>query len=192
MLDMSYEAFRANDAKLGKFILQEIEGMIWPRFARPAKYAVEAERRAFGEVVRFAGISVSAYPYEGTESDLGKGQRTLFEYAKARCAEYWTREDDSSFFAWVLDAGGRTRTVKQRSRSKTVVELGRLATGGQVTASAAADLVIRGRSGLVSITLEEENKPRIRAVALVTKGRCQPFRFHLDDPLVFKKVSNGA
>jgi hypothetical protein len=48
LIEMSFEAYAAGDAKTGVLVLGEAEGMIWNVRARPVKFAVEAERRAFG------------------------------------------------------------------------------------------------------------------------------------------------
>lgn len=59
LLNMSHEAYLAADSKRGAHILQEAEGMVWRSRASQLKYVVEAERRAFGEVVLFKDAAVS-------------------------------------------------------------------------------------------------------------------------------------
>ena len=66
---MSHEAYLAGDRKTGAHVLQECEGMIWKGSAGRPKYMVEAERRAFGKVVRFQDDIASPCPLEGTFSN---------------------------------------------------------------------------------------------------------------------------
>ena len=48
LIEMSFEAYVAGDAKTGISVLQEVEGMIWAERAAPPEHVEEAERRAFG------------------------------------------------------------------------------------------------------------------------------------------------
>ncbi len=47
LIEMSFEAYESGDSKAGANILQEAKGMVWSERALPARYAAEAERRAF-------------------------------------------------------------------------------------------------------------------------------------------------
>lgn len=69
---MSHEAYSEGDSKRGSHVLQEAEGLVWQSRASRLKHVVEAERRAFGDVVLFKDVVVSPYPYEGSEEDLAQ------------------------------------------------------------------------------------------------------------------------
>lgn len=182
LIEMSYEAYVAGDSKLGAHALQECEGMIWPGRKLPVKHAVEAERRVYGEVKVFAGVTISPFPYEGTEKDLGVVQRELYEHATKAC-ESRLSEDAGFMTVWVKSSDGAIREIKARSQKKAREEIKYgVATGG-VVGTASAQLLVGG--GLLVYHLEEAGRPLIAVMHLRREGSFQAPRFHLSDPVTF-------
>jgi hypothetical protein len=99
LIQMSHEAYLAGDRKTGAHVLQECEGMIWKSGAGRPKYVVEAERRAFGRVVRFNDVVVSPYPLEGTVESLGRDQKVLLAHAQAHVMRLLEAREEFKFFA---------------------------------------------------------------------------------------------
>jgi hypothetical protein len=103
--------------RLGAHTLQECEGFIWPSRHIRVKHAVEAERRAFGEVKHFADVKVSPYPYKGTRADLGPIQEKLLEHASRAC-EGRLSQEDGFMVVWVMQGDGSIVDVKKSSQKK--------------------------------------------------------------------------
>ena len=192
MIEMSYEAYVAGNSTLGAHSLQECEGMIWPGRALPVKHAVEAERRAYGELKVFADVTVSPYPYEGTEGDLGVVQRDLYEHAAMACASR-LNEEAGFMVVWVKCADGAIREIKARSQKKAREEIKLGVAARDVIGAASAQLLVGG--GLLVYHLEEAGRPLIAVMNLRRDGAFQPPRFHLNDPVTFSApagVHSGA
>ena len=100
--------------------MQEAEGLVWRSRASRLKHVVEAEQRAFGDVVLFKDVVVSPYPYEGSETDLGEIQRKLWRHA---CAQIDAMPTDkvSVTQTWLVNVDGVIRVIKGRSR-KAILE----------------------------------------------------------------------
>lgn len=182
LIEMSYEAYVSGDSKLGAHSLQECEGMIWLGRKQPVKHAVEAERRAYGDLQTFAGVSVSPFPYEGTEMDLGPVQRDLYEHATKACASR-LNEDSGFMMVWVKCTDGAIREVKARSQKKAREEIKLGVAAGEVVGAASAQLLVGG--GLLAVHLEESGRPLIAVMNLRRDGAFQAPRFHLNDPVTF-------
>lgn len=186
LLEMSHEAYVAGDDKLGAHALQECEGMIWAGRRLPVKHAVEAERRAFGELVLFKGVEVSPYPYEGSESDLGDTQRQLWEHAKIDCAPH-LGDEEGFMLCWAMHADRSILAVKARSLKAIRAHFQEGARTGEIVGTASAQLLRGG--GLLVYHFEEPNRPLIAVMNLRRDGQFQPPRFHLNDPITFATSS---
>lgn len=182
LLEMSYEAYVAGDGKLGSHIFQECEGLIWPSRLGRIKHAVEAERRAFGEVKHFADVKVSPYPYEGTRADLGQIQEKLWDHAKKAC-EPRLLEEAGFMMVWVMQADGSIIDAKQSSQKKSREFIKEGARTKRFIGAASAQLLPGG--GLLACHLEEPGKPFIAVMNLRQDGIFQEPRFHLNDPVTF-------
>lgn len=192
MLEMSFEAYRAGDGMRGAHILLECEGMIWTGSRQPVKYAVEAERRAFGIVERFQGISVSPYPMEQSISELGDGQKKLLETAEAYCRGQFSAKKDFEDIAWVLMNDGTIAPIIERSRKRTEERLEEHVQSGTISAAVIAELVIGGVSGMIIFHLHQRGLPRVEAIARITNWEYEPLRFHFHEPTIFAVQPSGT
>jgi|GEM_PF-1232690 len=205
LVEMSYEAYVAGDAKTGAHILQECEGMIWRSRTQDVKYRVEAERRVFGEIVTFAGIRISPYPYEGAIGDLGNDQATLLEIARTYVEHYLSKWRDFRFFAWIMEADGSVKRISsspkeddttvlkpvQKSISACFRQAKALAESGKIRACVVMEIIAPQGDGLVCYDLEQKGFPRVsaRQIFKLQKGPSHTFdamRFHIEEPQVFK------
>ena len=184
LIEMSHEAYLAGDAKAGAHTLQECEGLIWPSRASRLKYVVEAERRAFGQVVLYADVKVSPYPYEGSASDLTTSEATLCAEANQRCLEFFSKQEDFKPFVLTLNAAGDIRQLRQQSWKKTKEEVVSLVGQGSILGFVKAEVVVSGLSGVLIHTVETIGRPQISVRTLVRNYVCEAVRFHLDDPSV--------
>jgi len=204
LLEMSYEAYLSGDVKRGAHALQECEGLIWKSRSSKIKYAIEAEQRAFGENVTYAGVTVSPYPYEGTRSDLGNDQTALLELAHKHCLSYLSKWREFSFFAWVMDNEGEIKRISpdpkedatpvltptQRTSTACWKRTKELVRADQIRACVIMNIIGAQGDGLVSFDLEQNGFPRISARQLfkLKKGPTHEFgdmHFHLEDPQIF-------
>lgn len=205
LIEMSFEAYAAGDSKHGAHCLQECEGMIWPKWQLRVKHAVEAERRAFGEVVTYAGVVVSPYPYEGTAADLGIDQVALLELAQEYCRSYQREHRNFKYFSWVIDNVGNVKRTSSEPKEdehpilqpvqrsfgyKRLKELGQT---GQIRACVLMEIVgAQGDLGLIAYNLEQRGRPRVSARQLFKrengKLEYEPLRFHLEDPQFFEEL----
>ncbi|PLP98416.1 hypothetical protein [Cupriavidus pauculus] len=179
LLKMSHEAYLNGDGKRGAHLLQEAEGLVWRSRASRLKHVVEAERRAFGEVVLFKDVVVSPYPYEGSETDLGEIQRKLWLHATAQMDAIQT-DEVSITQTWVADADGAVHVIKGRSRKAILqtVRDGAKHLQGYATASLIGP-------DLLCVDVEEHGKPRASVTRLTRIGEDPVPRFHLDEPEIF-------
>jgi hypothetical protein len=182
LLMMSEEAYVAGEAKRGAHVLQECEGLIWPSRAGDLKYVVEAEERAFGNLELFKDVFVSPYLYEGAVSDLGEGQRVLLQLASTECGSKFQREEDFKWLLWILDADGLARREQPKSWRKAEEMIRTGYSSGSIAAYCKAELSFGGFGGLLSYTLEERSKPRVKAVTIMRNWKHDPLRFHLENP----------
>lgn len=185
LIEMAFEAYRAGDGQLGNHTLIEAEGMIWKGRRVPIKYAVEAERRAFGVVERYKDVKVSPYPCEGRREDLGPAQIALLAVAETWCRERFAAQAEFKFFAWVQLANGTIEPFKAPSRKKLRLQLQESARAGEIVGAAVATLVISAVSGLVVFDLHEKDRPRVEAIALTKAWQYAEPRFHVHDPTIF-------
>ena len=181
LLKMSHEAYLAGDSKRGAHVLQEAEGLVWQSRASRLKHVVEAERRAFGEVVLFKDVVVSPYPYEGSEADLGDLQRKLWSHATAEMDALSTDQVSVSQ-TWVIEADGVIRSIKGRSKKSIMQDVTDGAREGRLHGYAMATLI--GRE-LLCVDVEEYGKPRVSVRRLSKPGAEAVPRFHLDEPEIF-------
>lgn len=106
LIEMAFESYREGERKRGAHTLQEAEGMIWSSRQCRVKYAVEAGRRVFGEVVRYKGVRVSRFPYEGEPSDLGMCQSQLLAIAEEHCRSSFRDGKEFKLLSWVRRTDG--------------------------------------------------------------------------------------
>jgi len=183
LLKMSQEAYVNGDVRRGAHVLQEAEGLVWPSRASRPKYVVEAEQRAFGDVVLFKDVVVSPYPYEGSETDLGAIQRELWLHASERIVSILTDKVSVSQ-TWVMDGEGEIHVVKGRS-GKAILQAVRDGVDQvRVRGYAIATLVA---SDLLCVDVEEKDKPRVSVRRLLKTGAPSAVHFHLDEPEIFTK-----
>lgn len=184
LIEMSYEAFRAGDSKIGAHTLQECEGMIWPSRAQRVKYAVAAEKRAFGDIHTYRDVKISPYPYEGTEDDMRAGMRILYAAAQSRYLDHFSKQEDFKPYILLLHADESVRELKARSWKAAKQEIRTLAANGQTNAYARVEVVVSGMSGVLICDLEEIGSPHISIRCLVKDYVCEAPHFHLDAPNV--------
>ncbi len=181
LLKMSHEAYIEGDSKRGAHVLQEAEGLVWQSRASLLKHVVEAERRAFGDVVLFKDVVVSPYPYEGSEEDLGDLQRKLWSHATAEM-DVLSTDQVSVSRVWVIEADGVIRLIKGRSRKSIMQDVTDGARQGRLHGYAMATLI--GRE-LLCVDVEEYGRPRVSVRRLSKPGAAAVPRFHLDEPEIF-------
>jgi hypothetical protein len=186
LLDMSYEAYVSGDAKLGAHTLQECEGLIWKGRQLPVKYAVEAERRAFGDLLLFKDVVISPYPYEGTEQDLGDVQRLLWKHAD-RISSAQLEESAGFKTYWAMQNDGSIHEMKVKSGKEAKRQWEEGIASGKVIGAAYAQLLVGG--GLLIYHVEQAGKPLIAIMNLFRDGVRNPPRFHLNDPVLFKNLA---
>jgi len=189
LIVMAFEAYRAGDRKRGNHTLQEGEGMIWSGSRLRVKYAVEAERRAFGQVVRYKDVRVSPYPIEGTRDDLGRAQKALLEAAERHCHLYLAEKKQFKYFGWVCYPNGVVERIDAPSRKKLQKYFEAGAGKQEISGAAVVELVISAENGLIVFELHERARPLVRAIAQTENWRYRPLRFHLEDPSVFPEVN---
>jgi hypothetical protein len=201
LIDMAQAAYLAGDKKTGAHTLQECEGLIWPSRALRPKYAVEAERRVFGEITLYKGAVISPYPYEGSASDLGPDQATLLALAERWCRRYQSERKDFLYFSWVMaNDGAISRTsVLPKEDEHTVLQpvqksfgykrLKELGDSGSIRACVLVQRSLGADQGLVSYDLEQAGRPRVSARQLykLEAGQMlyETMRYHLEDPQLF-------
>jgi len=207
LIDMALEAYASGDSKVGAHTLQEARGMIWPSWAVRPKYAVEAERRAFGSNSLFADVMVSPYPYEGTANDLGSDQAELLALAKRWCETYQLQRREFKHFVWAISAGGIVSRVsaepkedehpilKPIQRSLGLKRLKELAKGGEIRACVIMSILAPQGEGIVTFDLEQLGHPRVSARQRFKQQHgaiaYDAMRFHLEDPDIFPEGAPG-
>jgi hypothetical protein len=171
---------------------------------RRPKYAVEAERRAFGDSAIYAGVRVSPCPYEGTEADLGEDQAELLRLAERHCREHQTAQKDFQYFAWIRDNLGAVKRISsepkddrhptlppvQKSFRGICKRLKELGSSGYMRARVFVKAVGPLGHGIVSYDLEQRGLPRISARQLCKRNDSgmhiyDRMRFHLEDAEFF-------
>ncbi len=208
LIEMSLEAYLEGDAKTGAHTLQECEGLIWPSRRQNIKYAIEAEKRAFGENVLYAGMVASPFPYEGTAADLSANQAKLLALAMKWSRAWQAQGKDFSNMSWVIDMDGVVRrtsaqpkednhlVLKPVQRSWGFKRLKELGENGQIRACVLMTILGPQGDGLVSYDLEERGLPRVSALQLFKQqvGGIQydEMRFHLDEPQFFPPEAEHA
>jgi len=185
LIEMSFEAYCAGEGKIGAHTLQECEGMIWTERQFPPKYAVEAERRAFGEVKRYAGVRISPYPFEGTRNDLGSVQRVLLDMAEKRCRQFFMENKVFKYFAYVQQNDSVIAEVVAPSRKKLLQSLTERAARQDIEGAVVAELVVSAVSGLIVFNLHEPGHPTVKAISKTNNWTYNDLRFHLNDPTIF-------
>jgi hypothetical protein len=186
LIEMAFESYREGEGKHGCHILHEAEGMIWSSHQCPVKYAVEAERRAFGEVVRYKDVRVSRFPYEGTRSDLGVCQSELLMVAEEHCRRSFRDGKEFKLLSWVRRADGGLEKLKVTSRKKLLQQLHELQAAQQINGAIVCDLPLGPVSGLIAFELHEEGWPEVVAIARISNWTYDSLRFHLNEPSIFR------
>jgi len=208
LIEMSLEAYLEGDAKTGAHTLQECEGLIWPSRRQNIKYSIEAEKRAFGENVLYAGMVPSPFPYEGTAADLSPNQAKLLALAMKWSRAWQEQGKEFSFMSWVIDMDGVVRRTSAQpkedkhpalqpvQRSWGYKRLKELGENGQIQACVLMEIVGPQGDGLVGYDLEERGLPRVSALQLFKQkvGGIQydQMRFHLDEPQFFPLEADHA
>lgn len=182
MVEMSYEANARGDDKLASHVLQEARGIIWPSRATRLKHVVEAERRAFGEVVTYADVPASPFPYEGAAADLTSLEARLYAEGVARMQGMLTLKKIVGPIVVTVDAEGEYRQLKRLSRKKTKEELAALIASGDCVGIVQMTYM----PGLLIVYLETPGRPNITIPSLVEDGVRQSARFHFDHPDLFQ------
>lgn len=201
LIEMSVEAYLAGDAKTGAHALQECEGLIWSSRASKPKYVIEAERRAFGENVLYAGLVASRFPYEGTEADLGTDQANLLALAKGWTRSHQLQGKDFKYFSWVIDTDGvvhRTsvepseddhHVLQPAQRSWGFKRLKELGEHGKIRACVLMEIIGPQGDGVVTYDLEERERPRVSARQSFKHQagsiQYEPMRYHIEEPEIF-------
>lgn len=201
LITMSLEAYLAGEKKTAAHTLQECEGLIWPSMRLPVKYAIEAERRVFGENVLYAGLVASPFPYEGSAADLGSDQEALLSLAMNWSRLYQEQGKEFKYFSWVMDLDGdvyRTSfdpredehvVLKPVQRSWGFKRLSELGGSGQIRACVLMQMMAPQGDGLVVNDLEQQGRPRVSARQLFKRWAVggieyERMRFHLEDPQI--------
>jgi hypothetical protein len=184
LIEMSHEAYIAGDNKAGAHTLQECEGLIWPSRLARLKYVVEAERRAHGQVILYAHVKVSPYPYEGSAKDLTSEETTLWAEAKRQCHEFFAKQEDFKPFVLVRSPSGGFRQLKQQSWKKSKEEILSQVAQGACMGFVKSEVVVSGMSGVLIHTIESKDRPQISVRSLVRNYVCESPLFHLDEPNV--------
>lgn len=208
LVDMAFEAYATGDKKTGAHTLGEFRGMVWPSHAVRPKYAVEAERRAFGVNSLFANVVVSPYPYEGTFADLGSDQAELLSLAERWCHAYLLDCREFKYFAWVVATDGiiKRTSVEPKEDGQAILKplqrgwglkrLKELARSGEIQACVLMSVVGPQGDGIVCYDLEQQGRPRVSARQLFTRRNGavhhEGMRFHLEDPNIFPSSSSVA
>ena len=192
LIDMSQEAYIAGDSKRGAHVLQECEGLIWPSRRSQLKYVVEAEQRRFGELHMFRDVRVSPYPYEGSAADLGPCQAKLFEYARQQSQPFVEANEPFKAQSWVMRRDGSVHQVRAPSQKKLLAHVRQAAASGDAIACASAYFPFGSFKGLLSIVVEEPNRPRAEIISLVESGVVGVPRFHLHEPQLFSQQAADA
>lgn len=182
LIQMSHEAYLAGDRKTGAHVLQECEGMIWKGSAGRPKYVVEAERRAFGQVVRFKDVIVSPYPLEGTFENLGSDQKVLLAHAQAHVKRHLDAGDEFKFIAWEMSSAGTIGTVTKRSLKATKDHLTHAAASGAIRACCIVQFVLMGP---IIYDVEQTGAAAASVRAVVNDWTPGEFHYHLDEPSIF-------
>jgi hypothetical protein len=199
LIEMSYEAYATGDSKTGAHALQECEGLIWSGRRSKPKYVVEAERRAFGDNLVYAGIKVSPYPYEGSSADVMPDQAALLALAEKSVRSYLAARRDFKFFAMLMDGDHAVRKITrdpddvaltftplQKSYRATYYRLKELAGVGAVRACIMVQVVGPLGSGITCFDIEQPDAPRVSARQMFklrddATRDFAPMRFHLED-----------
>jgi hypothetical protein len=192
LIDMSQEAYCAGDTKRGAHALQECEGLIWPSRRGKIKYAVEAERRRFGDSHLFKDVKLSPYPYEGKAEDLGAHQTVLVQYARDQSQHAIDANEPFKSITWVMHSDGSIHHVKAPSRKKVVATLRDAAASGKAVACASAYFPFGSVKGLFSVDVEESGRPRAEVISLVEGGVVGSPRYHLHEPEIFQAAAADA
>lgn len=182
LLKMAHEAYLAGDRKRGAHTLKEAEGLVWTSQAVRPKHAVEAERRAFGELLLYRDAVVSPYPCEGTEADLGEVQRQLWRHAAAE-VERLRDGLEPLVRTWAMARDGTIRVPTGRSWTAIRQAIRDGATDGSLIGWAKAELLPGGR--LLCVDVEEAGRARVSVRTLTHADGSVQTRFHLEDPGLF-------
>lgn len=201
LIVMALEAYEVGDTKTGAHTLGEFRGMVWPSWSVRPKYAVEAERRAFGTNSVFADVVVSPFPYEGTSADLGADQAVLLSLAQEWCRAFQRDNRDFKYLSWVVTTDGNVRRISVEpkedesptllpiQRSSGLKRLKELAGTGEIRACVLTSILAPQGTGIVTYDLEQRGRPRVSARQTFERKHgtidYAAMRFHLEDPDIF-------
>jgi hypothetical protein len=208
LIEMSYDAFSSGDRKKGAHVLGECAGLIWPSEAVRPKYAVEAERRAFGVNSLYKDVVISPYPYEGSAADLGTDQAALLALAVRWCRTYQAEGREFLTFSWVMANDGtisRTSALPKEDdhpvlqpvqRSFGFKRLKQLAHEGHIRACVLAQASPSRSYGVLVYDVEEIGRPRVSARQIhnlkAGEMRYDQMRYHLEDSVFFPESSGDV
>jgi len=197
LIEMSLEYYLSGDPKAGAHALQECEGLIWQGRKQKVKYGIEAERRAFGENILYAGIVPSHFPFEGTEADLGPDQALLLPLAMKWSRAYQEQWKDFKYFSWIIDRAGfvwrlsvepredEHPVLRPAQRSRGFKRLKELGQSGDIRACVLMEILGPHGDGLVCYDLEEIGRPQVSARQLFKRLESgihyEGLRYHLDE-----------
>lgn len=185
LIEVAYDAYLAGDKFKGTYALQEFEGLVWPSMAMDPKHVVEAENRAFGEVLTFESVKVTPYPCPGTIDDLGDLQRELLEIAETATRNHlrdWP-EGSTEYFAWVRLIDGSIMRITPKPKDDTWpvlkparsafrrigVRIQELVDGKKIEAYVRVEMNVYSPSCMISIIVEEEGLPQAHLFAFPSK-----------------------
>ncbi|GGB94741.1 hypothetical protein [Pseudoduganella buxea] len=158
LLVMAYGFFAGGDDENGRYALQEVEGSIWPSRQVPPRHAPAAEHRVHGRSERYAGVTPSPFPRQGTIEDMGHSQLKLFK------AVLKTYDDGSDVLLpakehyWLLDQDGVARRFSARSRKAAMARFSEALTARTALAALHAVNVF---GSLLVFDVEEAARPRV-------------------------------
>lgn len=178
LIEMSFESFQKGSAKIGKHILQECEGMIWPSFSQPPKYVVEAERRVFGVVELFKSVKVSPFPYEGKYSDLSESQKIVLQAAESLCSELLIQKQDFKFLGWTLSASGEINKLQERSFRALRKRINSDLFSQNALSGVVAELSTGSGNGLILFYIHGISIPTSHAIGAMKNWQYNSLRYH--------------
>ena len=164
------------------------------------KYAIEAEKRVFGELKTFAGITVSPYPREGTIEDLGKYQSQLMKLGEHYVRSYQSDLREFKYFSWVIDKSGVIKRITSEPSEDThellkpaqrmgMKRIKQLAKDNEIIAAMIVSIVGPLGGGIVGYDIEELGRCQVSARQTYRRHgdefQYNDYTYHLHAPLLF-------
>lgn len=181
LIEMGKEFFLKKDETLARRALQECGALIWTSTSVRLELVAIAEHRAFGEISTYQNVKPRKYDGFGSYSDLGRGQRKLFDFAFELALEKIPSVGlDFKLPPHVVTSSGDLRAINRASHRKNRLELHRLVDAQEIDALLIADFY-----GVLIFHLEERGQPFVSARAKWNGEKISDFIFILDDPEFF-------